>query len=257
MSLFKIAFWPGWRLSNMDLTLAMCERDLRRTEDSIRRQRNRLKQERHIPTGVARRLTALRLLGAPLPCIQAELHRSCQRLRRCRAPDVLSEEDVTSLVAARMLKEATYWSSNGCWNRRPAVAAQCAFHQYQLCQWVVEQNGRGWAPPSAVLIAEYRKFWGIGPHMSLVSEHLHSLYNRGGRKRFLSRWKKRWRMLFGRLRCKPGPSDELVRTKVTSGAPKKHGQWDTLAHYPRQHIESRHGGQKWVHKCVPPPGFSL
>ena len=213
----SLPFGRGGDPPNMDLNQQGLLEELRRSLDSLGRQRRRLTPERHIPTGVARRLTALRLLGAPLPCIQAEFHYSCQRLRRCRSTDELSDEDVTSLVAARMLKEATYWSSPRCWNRRPAVAAQCAFHQYQLCKYVVEHNARGWAPPSAVLIAEYRKSWGIGPHMSLATDHLHSLYNRVGRKRFLSKWKKRWRMLFGRLRWKPGPSDELVRTKVTSG----------------------------------------
>ena len=88
----------------------------------------------------------------------AEVAREGVRLKPSLTHGPLTEEDVQVLRVKRMVMEC------------------------MVCFWVVHHNLNGIVVPAELIVKEYRKQWGLGPHGPLVTQHLDQMMQKKEKK---------------------------------------------------------------------------
>ena len=122
----------------------------------------------------------------------AEVARAGVRLKPSLTHGPLTEEDVQVLRVKRRVMEC------------------------MVCFWVVHHNLNGIVVPAELIVEEYRKQWGLGPHGPLVTQHLDQMMKKKRKEKWLTTFRTKWNLQVGTFPRRPSLTTEDIRKKATS-----------------------------------------
>ena len=83
-----------------------------------------------------------------------------------------------------------------------------------LCFWILSKNVKGVICPAQMVLTEYNRLWGMGPHGPRVSEHLNSLRKVRMKAHWLQALRKKWHLDLGRLPKRAPMTLQDIKDKV-------------------------------------------
>ena len=95
-------------------------------------------------------------------------------------------------------------------------AAKRKVAECKLCLMVLHHNLKGVVMPAALVLQEYRRLWGMGPHEQLLTQHLEQLMKKGRRNKWRRAWRHRWQLDVGALPQRASVTPVEIKEKVST-----------------------------------------
>ena len=189
---------------------------LRCLDWQMKKARYRAKHRSLMAPRIERVIYSMVRMGSPWQCIQSTAailrDRKKERTDWCGLLDVVEIQRIAKDVHNRMTplqRREVEDPSN-----ELHVTAKSHCMRWTTAQWVVQQNMKGVAIPSELVVAKYVEAWGPRPHVVGVSRHIDQLSKVHFRKKWLRTLRRDWSFKYGALPLRGMVGDAEIGRKV-------------------------------------------
>ena len=192
-------------------TLVLLKRKIRTNQQSIRR----LSAVEHIPPSVKIMVAILVLMTEPWDMIKAIVKCTSGFWRNMRIASAWTIEKIQEVAKDGVKLKPSLLDGQLNNEDVEVFRARRWVAEFKLCLWLLHHNLKGITVPAELVVEEYKRMWGMGPHGARLTQHLWQLLNKPRQKKWCRAFRDKWPINIGclpRRAClQPSEIEEKVR----------------------------------------------